>query len=394
MQHESLTLTEEQDISPLKTRAGSNRVKKEKKVYMELIRALCMVLVIFNHTGSRGYFLFYVANDSVFYPFYMFISVACKVAVPLYWMISGALLLPKDESIKQVYLHRVLRMVLVLLVFSVPYYINDVIKNHQQFGLVSVFTFFVKLYVGQLATAFSFIYAYIGMMLILPLLRKLVRVMPKSYFKYLFLLVLGFRGVLPLLEYLISTLPSQMGFAFNADLRIGTLNPNIAGFLFPQTVLFFLGGYYFDSLLEDREITKKGAAKWLGAGFLAIVLTCLITHYRIACVGISQEADAETFFSSLILIPTFAVFYSMRLLFREHPVTGVTKKVILSFGRCAFGIMLCEEALRHALDFIYSALAPSIRVLPACLIWVAAVYLGGYVITLCLKRIPGIRALI
>ncbi len=65
------------------------RPAKERKIYLELIRGFSMLLVIFNHTGTRGFFLFSIANDSVLYPFYLFISVACKIAVPLYLMISG-----------------------------------------------------------------------------------------------------------------------------------------------------------------------------------------------------------------------------------------------------------------------------------------------------------------
>lgn len=56
---------------------------KEKKLHLELIRALAMLLVIFCHTGTRGFVLYGVAQQSAFYPVYLFLSVAGKVAVPL-----------------------------------------------------------------------------------------------------------------------------------------------------------------------------------------------------------------------------------------------------------------------------------------------------------------------
>jgi hypothetical protein len=70
------------------------------------------------------------------------------------------------------------------------------------------------------------------------------------------------------------------------------------------------------------------------------------------------------------------------------------KRILLSFGQCAFGIMLLEEALREELLFIYNSLVPTIHTLPACIVWVLEVYLTGYIVTLCLKKIPGIRSLI
>lgn len=93
-----------------------------RKLYLDLIRAVSIFLVIFNHTGIKGFMLYSVATQSPLYPFYMFLSVACKPAVPLFWMVSGALLLPKEESIGRVYRHRVLRMVIVLVLFSAIYY--------------------------------------------------------------------------------------------------------------------------------------------------------------------------------------------------------------------------------------------------------------------------------
>lgn len=381
-------------IIPHNTEIRNIKKTNEKKVYLESIRAFSMLLVIFNHTGTRGFFLFSIANYSSLYPIYLFISVACKIAVPLYWMISGALLLPKNESIKRVYLHRVLRMVLVLVIFSLFYYIREVLKNPKQLGPSSVFSFFIRLYSDRFATAFWFIYAYIGILMILPFLRKLVRNMPKSYFHYLFLLVLFFRGVFPILEYLASTLPAAIGLPFNTELKIYSINSNVTCNIFSQAILYFLGGYYFDYLLSERELTKLKAMKWLGVGLVAIVITCFITHYKIVLTGLSYESEAQTFYNNLICLPTFAVFYSTRLLFQEHYFPDSVKRILLSFGQCTFGIMLLEEALREELLFIYNSLVPTIHTLPACIVWVLEVYLTGYIVTLGLKKIPGIRSLI
>lgn len=366
---------------------------KEKKIYLEFIRAFCMFLVIFNHTGTRGFFLFSISTDSIWYPLYLFLSVACKIAVPLYWMVSGALLLPKEESIRHIYQHRVLRMVLVLFFFSCVYYVATAVA-YRNIGQISLQSFLIRLYTDQHVAAFWFIYAYIGMMLMLPFLRVLVKSMPRKLFYYLFFLVLFLHGILPMIEYLFSTLPAQLSSPSNTDFHIFSINSHVTSIVFSQSILYFIGGYYFGDLMEEREFTNSGALWWVSFGFLAIVLSCFMTHYKIAVTGLSDDAHAQTFYNNLICIPTFAFFYCTRLYFQTHRVSDFTRKIILSFGRCAFGTMLCEQALRRVLEIIYLRLVPIIHELPACIVWILAVYLCGYVITLCLKGIPGIRKIL
>ena len=228
---------------------------KEKKLHLELIRALAMLLVIFNHTGTSGFMLYSVAQQSVFYPVYLFLSVACKPAVPLYWMVSGALLLPKEESIAHVYRHRVLRMVLVLLLFSVGPHLASVILGRTELNLKHVF---VTVYSSpmSIATTYWFICAYIGVMMMLPFLRRLVKAMTRREWLYLFLLMFVFRGCIPIAEYLIA----------QGDLHI---NRDIMDSLFSMNVVYFMAGYYFEDVLKKEELTAKRCVILLAGGRLS-----------------------------------------------------------------------------------------------------------------------------
>ena len=66
-----------------------------KKIFLEFLRIISIILVLFNHTGRQGFFLYMGYQGTSYYWIYMFISLACKVAVPTFWMISGALLIDK-----------------------------------------------------------------------------------------------------------------------------------------------------------------------------------------------------------------------------------------------------------------------------------------------------------
>lgn len=352
--------------------------KCNKKLYLELIRAVSMLLVIFNHTGIRGFMLFGVATNSVLYPFYLFLSVACKPAVPLYWMVSGALLLPKDESLGQIYRHRVLRMVIVLLVFSAFYYSCQIWAGGAELDIAY---FFTKLYSSQFATAYWFIYSYIGMLMMLPLLRKMVKSMNHQDFKYMFFLILMIRGIVPILQYLFGQ------GSFN-------MNTNLTANLFSMNVVYFVSGYYLDVVIEEKEMTLKNTLGLNVAGFIAIIITCLITQYKINVTGCLKESDVQTFYNNLVWLPTCALFYSARYILSKHHPARWLESIILMCGSTAFGIMLLEKILREQLVFIYNILFPMLHSLPACIIWVLAVYLCGMVITLCLQQIPGLKKLI
>lgn len=75
------------------------KAEKSKILYLEALRILSIFFVIFNHTASNGFFLFstYKSTD-IQYWVYLFISIFCKFSVPMFFAISGALMLGKDEN--------------------------------------------------------------------------------------------------------------------------------------------------------------------------------------------------------------------------------------------------------------------------------------------------------
>ena len=109
---------------------------RQKKLYIEFIRICACFCVIFTHTMERGYFLFAsYPENSVQYWLYMMFSVFCKAAVPMFFAISGALLISKEESLKDLYKNRVLKMVFILVFFSFLYYLRSILDNIGSFSL-------------------------------------------------------------------------------------------------------------------------------------------------------------------------------------------------------------------------------------------------------------------
>ena len=68
--------------------------------------------------------------------------------------------------------------------------------------------------------------------------------------------------------------------------------------------------------------------------------------------------------------------------------------MIRTLGGCVFGAYLMEGIFRRQLDGMYLSLEPYIHVLPACLVWVAAVVACGMAVSWVLKKIPGLGKLL
>lgn len=117
----------------------------KKQLDIELMRIVACFFVIFNHTENKGFFLFSSYDShSIQFWLYMFISIFCKFSVPLFFCISGALLLCKEsEPIGRLWKHKILKMFLILLIWSLLYYLSEVHLGWQEFSLK---TFSVRFY--------------------------------------------------------------------------------------------------------------------------------------------------------------------------------------------------------------------------------------------------------
>ena len=75
---------------------------KSRKIFIDILRILACFLVIVNHTNSQIFLSVTSVNDGIGISYilsmaYFYFS---KIAVPIFFMISGALLLNKDYEIK------------------------------------------------------------------------------------------------------------------------------------------------------------------------------------------------------------------------------------------------------------------------------------------------------
>lgn len=342
--------------------------KNNRKFYLELLRSIAILLVIFNHTD--GFFLYYTnTENSLTFAYSLLFSILCRVDVPLFFMISGALLLEKEESLSELFRKRILRIVLVILLFSFVHYMVALIRGKELSG--SVFGFIRGILAGTIEETYWFLYAYLGMLLIVPFLRGLVRGMKQGTFRYLLVLE-------AVMAVMVPTGCSLSGITVSSSL-----------FYLNNNVFYMLTGYALEhDKLQEGSVKKPWPV-------CAGVICCVIAEIVICCFrfrrsGVYLQSDLD------LLVPVLAVFVfeAVRRLCSGRQISVSIRKIILLTGSCAFGIYLVEQFVRTLLLPIYLYLTEYTVGVVACTVYVLGTWLVSFVFVLVLKKLPGIRKLL
>lgn len=324
-------------------------------------------MVFFKFSNEQGSRLYWV---------YMFLSIGCTVAVPIFFMISGALLLGKEESIKDVFVKRVFKYVIILIVVSVLYQIYDWKCDNTEFTLVNCFK---KIYSDKASVALWYLYSYIGLLMMLPILRKMVRLMETRDYLYLAAGYVCMVGILPISQYYLSKGTVSLNGSFSAVLFT---TPNI---------FFAIMGYFLEKILKNKYFNRKNAFILVSVSVLCIILSCMMTQYKADLTGELSEYTSQTFYSSLIAVPAFTIYYCCKMLFMKVKIDTRILKCIQFVGSTTFGVYLLERVLRVRLMFVFNRLEPVIHTMPACLLYILTCQIIGTVIVAILKKIPIIR---
>lgn len=335
---------------------------------------------MFNHTGTGGFFLFSIATQSPLYWFYMFLSIACKVAVPVFFMISGALLLGKEESIGTLYKKRVLKWVLVLIVTSMLYHVYNWHYNHAVLNFVQCFK---DMYVKRASVALWFLYSYIGVLMMLPLLRKMVRSMTRNDYLYLAAGQLLLVGIIPIAQFYLSDGTLHLNGSFSATLFTAS------------NIFYFVMGYFFERVLGERHYNKRTLLMLAAASCVVIGISCFMTQYKADLTGELSEGKSQVFHNALIALPVFTTYYGAKFFFMKRKVGDTLRCLIQFSGAATMGIYLAERVLRERLYFVFNDLKPVLHSLPACLIHIFVCLVVGVIVFGILNKVmsmlPGRR---
>lgn len=348
----------------------------DKKLHLEVLRIVAILLVLFHHTNLRGFMLF-LERDGFSSNVYLFASILCEVAVPIFFMISGALLLKKEESIKDVLVKRVLKFIIVLFAITAVYYFYDVYFNNRLEG--DFYTVFNMFMTSSASGALWYMYSYIALMFMLPFLRNMVKNMKVNQYMYLIALNLTFVGFLPIVSFGLSNGEYYYTNTFSIVLATS------------MSFFFFLTGHFFENVLDESFYKLKNCL-WLSVAAVVVIITCAILTKKRLELGLGfADSTSQGFHYTLVAVPTFAIYVWMKFIFMHAKKYKWLTTVISHVGQCTFGIYLFERILRERTLFVFDWLDGFLPCIIACGLWILFMFVVGTIIVSVLKLIPIIK---
>ena len=155
---------------------------KEKNYNLELVRMISFILVIAIHV-SNYFCRAYGKIPQGEYLFSLVIDTVARLSVPCFFMISGALLLGRDEPVKK-HIRRIVRFLTALVVWSLVYYFWNTYYMHSSYDLKEI------LYVPAEAHLW-YLYAMIPIYLVLPFFQVMCRNMSINLEKVFLIVTTG-----------------------------------------------------------------------------------------------------------------------------------------------------------------------------------------------------------
>lgn len=346
----------------------------KRKTYLDVLRIMACFLVIFNH--RRGYTAYQNATDiwSAFY--YLVYTMFTRINVPLFFMISGSLLFSKDISYKDLFVKRMLRIVMALILASLVVYVVECRNDLSQCNVV---VFMRKLFNGNHATAYWYLYAYLGLLLTLPFMRRIAVQFNCKDFLFIVGIHFVFSTFLPLFNYILSC-SGIAAVTIAKDFSIPLMTTK--AFFYP------LIGYFLDCVFEIDQLNRKSIGCICAIGLAGIVLSSCFTYHQGVTSGYTQD-----FVQTFDYVIAIAVFVYVKYLFVKTKLSQVNATVIRAItliGSLTFGIYLLDPVLQVFKGHFNSVVTTGEPILYSVCWCLFSMTIGG-VITYGLKKVPVVR---
>ena len=292
---------------------------KDRNLTLDILRIIACFLVIVCHTNPWG---FVMSNFNL--PWFVSIGIylISKTAVPIFFMISGFLNLRNDYTYKEILKKTITRLVIPLTIFSIIVYAID----NSSISFYNIGKFFMFFLQENISISYWFLYELIGLYLVTPLIKKMIKNFEEKDYKYLIIIWIFSQCIMPIIGKILK---------ININNRI----PIVTGY-----VGYYILGYYIFSKPINKNI------KYLFLNILSFIATILIS-VLITYFDRSNSVDKQyiIYMGNLnwisIIIPTVNIVYIIRYIFDNIKFNKKIQKFIITVSSTTFGIYLIHFML-------------------------------------------------
>ena len=294
---------------------------RNKKSNISVLRIMATLAVVFLHTSSGVldrpdlYIMSTRQRDFLF---------LCKGymnwAVPVFLMISGALLL---KSEKQISFHEciskyVKRIILALFCFGIPFSLMELFLNTRTFSAKMLYEAVICVITGNSWGHLWYLYMLIGIYCLLPIFKHFIDTSSRREVGCILVTLFVFQFIIPFIQTI-----TGLTIAFNIPIT-------------PNTVFYLLLGKYLSDGLPRILIKKRLTVLFLTISFALAAYTYLLTH----------DERFWVYFTPIFAILIFALFQDVNVPEHVYPI-------IWKIDRLCFGVYLIHTLF---INFSYKAL--------------------------------------
>jgi len=336
--------------------------------WIDLVRVVAVFQVVLVHLS---YVIFF--KEDVLSPNWIaanFYDSLSRMGVPLFFMVSGYLLLGKNEPMGNFFRKRFVKVGIPTLFWSVAYLLWSVeaYRNGTMNPIHIVLSMLKAMYLGDVEIHLWFLYILIGIYLVVPILRVFVSAASRRDLTYF--VVIWFVAT-PLLE----VANRLTGFPTALDI------PVVSGY-----VGYFMLGY----LLADISLARRGRILSVLGCIIAVAAIFFGTNWLSVNAG-PIDAYFYSYFSPPTVVASVCGFFLLKDLGQNLGKAGGLVRTIAS---TSFGIFLIHifviQLLRNGdLGFrLFSWMAPSVYMIPLTGL---AVFFISFAIVFILQKIPIVK---
>lgn len=285
---------------------------KHKNYNLEIIRMISFLMVIAIHIANY-YCRAYKSISSGEYYFSLLINTVSRVSVPCFFMLSGALLLGRQDTIKKS-LDRAKNILLKLFVWSIAFYFFNTYVTHQT--TFRIFDFWYNPSEAHL----WYLYVLIPIYIMLPFLQVLSNGLSEELEKAFVLIGFVWLSAVYIL--------SVWGKGFYYDLPI----------IGNRSYIFY---FFMGHLIQKHKdrITLKNKH------YLCILGICSLIIFAVTgVVTLTNQVHYEKFlnYGNPLMILASVSFFAMFLCKKQEELnlSDKAKKIIDQWSACSFGIYI------------------------------------------------------
>ena len=268
-----------------------------------MLRCLACMMVVLMHTPQPNSAGGYVLSS---------ISLLAAPSIGLFFMVSGALLLPVTKPTKEFLKHRLAKIAVPVLFWSLLYLLVRYFKTNNSEEL---FKSIISIpFSAQGCAVFWFVYVMIGLYVLAPIISTWLQKASKREIEFYLLLWLV-TMCYPILNLFVCVDDGKSGILY----------------YFTGYVGYFLLGYYLHNYVKQWSM-------WILAILFVFPIGCAV-----ACKLLELKIDFYDIFwylSILVVAMCVSLFMGIKVLFGDIKLNTKFKKFIINFSQYSFGIYL------------------------------------------------------